>query len=262
MPPCGRDILQSPAEPCPASVGDDLRAKSRHFVPAALRNAACRRQCSHRPAEPCGGLPSPLHRPCVPHCRAGVHARRGSLRRVEHFGFAQTLPRKALRCRKPQAAGEIARPTKSPQAGGGTQTSADRQARRRADASIGPYAGAACRPPSTARVPRIVGRAFTPAGEVCGGWNISVLHRRCPAKPCDTTSLQAAGVNARPTKSPQVGGGTQTSADRQARRRPGRVLARPGAAPLRRLRHLPLQGRLYERLPLKKAPLQGELDAP
>ena len=175
MPPCGRDILQSPAEPCPASVGDDLRAKSRHFVPAALRNAACRRQCSHRPAEPCGGLPSPLHRPCVPHCRAGVHARRGSLRRVEHFGFAQTLSRKTLRCRKPQAAGEIARPTKSPQAGGGTQT----------------------------------------------------------------------------------------SADRQARRRPGRVLARPGAAPLRRLRrHLPLQGRLCERLPLKKAPLQGELDAP
>ena len=175
MPPCGRDILQSPAEPCPASVGDDLRAKSRHFVPAALRNAACGRQCSHRPAEPCGGLPSLFYRPCAPHCRAGVHARRGSLRRVEHFGFAQTLPRKALRCRKPQAAGKIARPTKSP----------------------------------------------------------------------------------------QVGGGTQTSADRQARRRAGRILARPGAAPLRRLRrHLPLQGRLCERLPLKKAPLQGELDAP
>ena len=61
-------------------VGDDLRAKSRHFVPAALRNAACGRQCSHRPAEPCGGLPSPLCRPCVPHCRAGVHARRGTFR--------------------------------------------------------------------------------------------------------------------------------------------------------------------------------------
>ena len=62
-------------------VGDDLRAKSRHFVPAALRNAACGRQCSHRPAEPCGGLLSPFRRPCAPHCRAGVHARRGSLRR-------------------------------------------------------------------------------------------------------------------------------------------------------------------------------------
>ena len=60
--------------------GDDLRAKSRHFVPAALRNAACGRQCLHRPAEPCGGLPSPFHRPCALHCRAGVHARRGTFR--------------------------------------------------------------------------------------------------------------------------------------------------------------------------------------
>ena len=156
-------------------VGDDLRAKSRHFVPAALRNAACGRQCSHRPAEPCGGFLSPLRRPCAPHCRAGVHARRGSLRRVEHFGFAQALPRKALRYHKPQAAGE----------------------------------------------------------------------------------------NARPTKSPQVGAAPASASPCQARRRPGRVLARPGAAPLRRLRrYLPLQGRLCERLPLKKAPLQGELAAP
>ena len=156
-------------------VGDDLRAKSRHFVPAALRNAACGRQCSHRPAEPCGGLPSPFHRPCAPHCRAGVHARRGSLRRVEHFGFAQTLPRKTLRCPKPQAAGKIARPTKPPEPG------------------VAPASASAC----------------------------------------------------------------------QARRRAGRVLARPGAAPLHRLRrHLPLQRRLYGQLPLKKAPLQGELAAP
>ena len=51
------------------------------------------------------------------------------------------VPAPPLRHRKPQAAGEIARPTKSPQVGGGTQTSADRQARRRADASIGPYEG-------------------------------------------------------------------------------------------------------------------------
>ena len=188
MPPCGRDILQSPAEPCPASVGDDLRAKSRHFVPAALRNAACRRQCSHRPAEPCGGLPSPLHRPCVPHCRAGVHARRGSLRRVEHFGFAQTLSRKTLRYRKPQAAGENARPTKSPKPGAAPQAPA-------------------------------------------------------PARP--------------------AGGPMKSSAPTQGGQWPGRVLARPGAAPLRRLRrYLPLQGRLCERLPLKKAPLQGELAAP
>ena len=32
--------------------GDDLRAKSRHFVPVALRNAACGRQCLHRPGKP------------------------------------------------------------------------------------------------------------------------------------------------------------------------------------------------------------------
>ena len=62
------------------------------------------------------------------------------------------------------------------------QTSAGRQARPRADASIGPYAGGAGQrgklpnagtPPAVpgpaARLPCIVGRAFTPAGEVCGG---------------------------------------------------------------------------------------------
>ena len=80
-------------------------------------------RCKHRPLRR-GGLPSPLRRPCAPHCRAGVHARRGSLRRVEHFGFAQTLPRKTLRCPKPQAAGEIARPTKSPKPGAAPQAPA------------------------------------------------------------------------------------------------------------------------------------------
>ena len=52
LPLCFAGILQSPAEPYPASVGDALRAKSRHFVPVAFRNAACGRQCSHRPANP------------------------------------------------------------------------------------------------------------------------------------------------------------------------------------------------------------------
>ena len=115
MPPCFTGILQSPAEPCPASVGDDARI-----------------------------VPQPLQ------------------------------------YRKPHAAGEIARPTKPPGAGGNAQTSAIRLARRRADESIGPYAGggAAGRrgklpdagapsavPRSAARLPCIVGRAFTPAGE-------------------------------------------------------------------------------------------------
>ena len=46
-----------------------------------------------------------------------------------------------LRCRKPQAAGEIARPTLRPGASGNRYASANRQARRRADEIIGPYAG-------------------------------------------------------------------------------------------------------------------------
>ena len=41
------------------------------------------------------------------------------------------------------AAGEIARPTKRPQAGGDAEAAVVRQVRRRADASIGPYAGGA-----------------------------------------------------------------------------------------------------------------------
>ena len=78
---------------------------------------------------------------------------------------------------------------------------------------------------------------------------------------------QAAGENARPTKPPRVGSNAQTPAIRQARRgawcQPRRILARQGAAPLRRLgRHLPLQGRLYRRQSPPKPPLQGEVDAP
>ena len=42
---------------------------------------------------------------------------------------------------RPQAAGENARPTLRPGAGGDTKAAAFCQARRRADASIGPYAG-------------------------------------------------------------------------------------------------------------------------
>ena len=76
LPLCGKNILQGPAGPCPASVGDD----------------AC----------------------IVP---------------------------ETLRWRKAPAAGEIARPTKPPRAGSNAQTPAIRQARRRADASIGPYEG-------------------------------------------------------------------------------------------------------------------------
>ena len=55
-----------------------------------------------------------------------------------------------LRCRRPPAAGEIARPTLRPGASGNRYASANRQARRRADEIIGPYAegrrDTACRP--------------------------------------------------------------------------------------------------------------------
>ena len=73
------------------------------------------------------------------------------------------------------AAGEIARPTRHPQAGGDAEAAVVRQARQRADASIGPYAEGrhsttvihlSCLP---SVCHNIVGRAFTPAGEVCGG---------------------------------------------------------------------------------------------
>ena len=111
LPVSGKNILQGPAGPCPASVGDDAR-----IVPETLR------------------------------------------------------------WRKSPAAGEIARPTKPPRAGSNAQTPAIRQARRRADASIGPYAEGrhpqgvrrAAVPGPAARMPCIVGRAFTPAGEGCG----------------------------------------------------------------------------------------------
>ena len=77
----------------------------------------------------------------------------------------------------------------------------------------------------------------------------------------------AAGEIARPTKPLRAGSNAQTPAIRQARRRawcqPRRILARQGAAPLRRLgRHLPLQERLYRRQSPPKPPLQGEVDAP
>ena len=80
------------------------------------------------------------------------------------------------------AAGEIARPTKRPQAGGDAEAAVVRQVRRRADASIGPYAGergsvadrkgiggARCgTPPSPAATPPLAGEAFG---------------RQCPQRP-------------------------------------------------------------------------------
>ena len=124
---------------------------------------------------------------------------------------------------RPQAAGENARPTLRPGTGGDTKAAAFCQARRRADASIGPYAGGrAATPGAVARIRYIVGRAFTPAGEVCGG----VMLWFC---------VSAA---------PQGWGGL---------RQPGRVLAGRGAAPLSRLMPLPVCGIHIMRRTLKRA---------
>ena len=128
LPPCATGIPQTPAGPCPASVGDDAR-----IVPQTLR------------------------------------------------------------CRRPQAAGEIARPALRPGTGDNAEEAAPRQARRRADEIIGPCAGVAS------------GRGHAAA---C----------RPPVLPPVYLALQ--GGRSRPPG---------------ALRRPGRVLARQGAAPLSRL---------------------------
>ena len=67
-------------------VGGDLRAKSRHFVPVALRNAACGRQCLHRPGKPCDAA-NPKRRAKTPalHCGrewVAMHKRQPSARPV------------------------------------------------------------------------------------------------------------------------------------------------------------------------------------
>ena len=91
------------------------------------------------------------------------------------------LARKALRRRKPQAAGVNARPTLWLGMGGDTEEAVVRQAWRRADASIGPYAGgrgsaadrkgiggARCgTPPSPAATPPLAGEAFEGAAARC-----------------------------------------------------------------------------------------------
>ena len=69
------------------------------------------------------------------------------------------LAREALRRRKPQAAGVNARPTLWLGRGGGAEAAANRPAWRRADVSIGPYAGGAWRQGKPARQQR----AFRPA---------------------------------------------------------------------------------------------------
>ena len=157
-------------------------------------------------------------------------------------------------------------------------------------------------PGFAARVPYIVGRAFTPAGEACGGGGTADLCKTPSRKAYESTRPKRrarspalhCGRKRVATRKWQLsstpdGGPMQASAPTQGAggsresavagkglspcfagcmvagraQQPGRIFAGQGAAPLRRLRrHLPLQGRLLGRRPPRKAPLQGELDAP
>ena len=173
-------MLASSRKPCDAA-DPKRRAKTPALHCGREREITRKRQpppgpsagrCKHRPLRrrcertgACGGLPPPRFCRLFPlHCRAGVHARRGPCA----TGIPQTpagpcpasvgddacIVPQTLRCRKPQAAGEIARPALRPGTGDNAEEAAPRQARRRADEIIGPYAGvasgrryaAACRP--------------------------------------------------------------------------------------------------------------------
>ena len=128
-------------------------------------------------------------------------------------------------------------------------------------------------PGFAARAPYIVGRAFTPAGEDVAamgtGWAL------CSALPRSTRRCRKAPRRAR---SPALHCGRKRAATRKRQlastpgnggcvaagrvRRPGRVFAGSGAAPLRRLRrHLPLQGRLPGRQHTERFPFQGRLSS-
>ena len=99
-----------------------------------------------------------------------------------------------LRCRRPQAAGEIARPTLRPGAGGDRYASANRQARQRADENHRPLRRV-CLPAETAcaTAASLSASPFRPAGagrspigrpgELLRGEK----RRTTRHKPCDTT---------------------------------------------------------------------------
>ena len=152
-------------------------------------------------------------------------------------------------------------------------------------------------PGFAARVPYAVGRAFTPAGEACGGGGTAGLCKTPSRKAYESTRPRRrarspalhCGRKRVATRKWQLsstpdGGPMQASAPTQGAggsresavagkglspcfagcmvagrmRRPGRIFARPGAAPLRRLRrHLPLQGRLLGRQPIDSLPCKG-----
>ena len=147
---------QGPAGPCriflPPTGNAPLRLRlAAHPPPLAgealgrlpFERLPCKGSCRRQPTEGCGALP----------CQ-----------------YLSGLPGN-LTAADGSAAGEIARPTLRPWAGGSTKSAAARQARRWADAGITPLPRGRrpAVPGSTSRLPCIAGRAFTPAGEVGGG---------------------------------------------------------------------------------------------
>ncbi len=138
-------------------VGGDLRAKSRHFVPVALRNAACGRQCLHRPGKPCDAA-NPKRRAKTP----------------------------ALHCGREWVAMHKRQPSARP-VGGPMRSSAPAQ---RGGAPRPSSARHACPPGSSVRLPYIVGRAFTPAGGLAAARKgIGKARRRTPQSALPTAPL-------------------------------------------------------------------------
>ena len=162
--------------------------------------------------------------PLARYCRAGGNGRRrgsGSQSPRSATGRCSHRPGNPAIPQGPQAAGVNARPTLRPGTGGGAEAAVRRQAWRRGRCEHRPLRrGTAlhdCHPPAmpavhgcAARLPCIVGRAISPAGEVCGG----VMLRFCASAAPQSSVM------------PQ---------DRGSLRRPGRVLAGQGAASLSRL---------------------------
>ena len=109
------------------------------------------------------------------------------------------------------------------------------------------------RPPYIAAINRCQpANASHPSGPPAG---------RCKHRPLRrgaASAGRAAGCRSRSRRRYALHCRAGVHARRGGLRHPGRVLARQGAAPLRRLgRHLPLQGRLYRRQSLQSLPCKG-----
>ena len=90
-----------------------------------------------------------------------------------------------LHCRKPPSGGRKRPPYIAARNGIRRGNGSPGQTCRQAEASIGPCAGGLAVFGFAVRVPYIVGRAFTPAGEGCGGGDAAVLRKRRTAESCN-----------------------------------------------------------------------------